>query len=74
MIKLILFTIISGLYLNPATVTESGYVTVLEDCAGNIWELENVDLEAGQEVTCLMYNNMTDNVEDDVILSWEVTK
>lgn len=74
MIKFILFSIISGLYMNPATVAESGYVTVIEDNAGNLWELEGVDLEAGQEVTCLMYNNMTDNVEDDVILSWEVTK
>ena len=71
MIKFVLFAIISGLYLNPATVTSTGYVTVLQDNAGNVWELEEVDLEAGQEVTCLMFNNMTDDITDDVILNWK---
>ena len=69
--KAIIFMLISGLYLNPATVISSGPVTVLEDRAGMVWELENVNLEAGQEVTCLMFNNMTDDITDDVILNWK---
>ena len=45
-------------------VTENSVIIL--DSNGNLWEVEET-LEQGKEITLVMFDNMTENVEDDEI-------
>lgn len=61
-----------GLYANTMTITElvpETNTVMCEDSTGNIWEFSGIeDYEEGDQVSCILTDNGTENIEDDVIL------
>jgi hypothetical protein len=61
------------IYATSGVVTETDVVNdvvTIEDYNGNLFQFEGVeDYEEGDIVSCIMYNNNTENITDDVIIS-----
>ena len=61
------------IYATSGVVTETDTVNdvvTIEDYNGNLFQFEGVeDYEEGDIVSCVMYNNNTENITDDVIIS-----
>lgn len=65
--------IILLIYATTGVVTETDTVNdvvTIEDYNGNLFQFEGVeDYEEGDIVSCIMYNNNTEDITDDVIIS-----
>lgn len=65
--------IILLIYATCGVVTETDTVNdvvTIEDYNGNLFQFEGVeDYEEGDIVSCIMYNNNTEDITDDVIIS-----
>lgn len=69
--KTLLF-LLCGLYANTCQVVdiESDNVVVVEDVSGHVWAFEgSEDYDINDYVSLIMYNNGTDEVVDDIIIS-----
>lgn len=50
-------------------IDEKNNLAMIKDTTNNLWQVEDVALNEGDEVTMKMYTNRTDNnIEDDTIL------
>lgn len=59
-------------YTLDATVIEiQDDLTLVEDLAGNVWAMVNVDLSIGQKITIFMDDNGTSDIYDDQIVKIE---
>lgn len=59
-------------YTLEGTVIETqDDLTLVEDLAGNVWAMVNVDLPIGQKITMFMDDNGTSDIYDDQIVKIE---
>lgn len=59
-------------YTLEGTVIETqNDLTLVEDLAGNVWAMVNVDLPIGQKITMFMDDNGTSDIYDDQIVKIE---